>query len=122
MTRDETVDEVVRRLVAHYQPERIYLFGSSARGDARPESDLDFLVVLPDETHRERFLDGKIYERLWDIPLAVDIIPFHHRTFQERTNWLMSLPAIVQREGKLEYDAAAVSKAGGNSMACGCGR
>jgi predicted nucleotidyltransferase len=114
MTRDEIVDEVVRRLVEHYQPERIYLFGSSARGDARPESDLDFLVVLPDETPRERFLDGKIYERLWDIPLAVDIVPFHHRAFQERTNWLMSLPAIVQREGKLEYDAAAVSNSRGD--------
>jgi predicted nucleotidyltransferase len=114
MTRGETVDEVVRRLVEHYQPERIYLFGSSARGDARPESDLDFLVVLPDETPREKFLDGTIYERLWDIPLAVDIVPFHHRTFQERTNWLMSLPAIVQREGRLEYDAAAVSHSRGD--------
>ncbi len=114
MTRDETVDEVVRRLVEHYQPERIYLFGSSARGDARPESDLDFLVVLPDETPREKFLDGKIYERLWDIPVAVDIVPFHRRTFQERTNWLMSLPAIVQREGKLEYAAGVVSNSRGD--------
>ena len=66
MTRAETVDEVVRRLVEYYQPERICLFGSSARGDTRPESDLDFLVVLPDETPLERFFDGKIYERLWD--------------------------------------------------------
>ena len=34
--------------VDHYRPERIYVFASSARGDAKPSSDLDFLVVLPD--------------------------------------------------------------------------
>lgn len=36
--------EVLKRLVAAYQPERIYLFGSVARGDADRDSDYDFLV------------------------------------------------------------------------------
>jgi predicted nucleotidyltransferase len=107
MTRDDTVVEVVRRLVEHYRPERIYLFGSSARGDARPDSDLDFLVVLPDDTTRERLFDGSVYERLWNIPLAVDVVPLRRRTFEERSGWLMSLPAIALREGRLEYEAAA---------------
>lgn len=92
---EDTVNEVVRRLVEHYRPERIYLFGSSARGETRPDSDLDFLVVLPDDTPRSAFFDGAIYQRLWDI--------------QERAGWIMSLPAIALREGKLEYDASAVS-------------
>jgi predicted nucleotidyltransferase len=99
MTREDAVGEVVRRLVEHYRPERIYLFGSSARGDASSESDLDFLVVLPDNAPRETFFDGRIYERLWDIPLAIDIVPFRHKTFEERSGWLMSLPAIALREG-----------------------
>jgi predicted nucleotidyltransferase len=109
MTREDAVGEVVRRLVEYYQPERIYLFGSSARGDASSESDLDFLVVLPDNTPREAFFNGRIYERLWDIPLAVDIVPFRRKAFEERSGWLMSLPAIALSEGKLKYDAAAVS-------------
>ena len=37
--------ETIRRLVAAYRPERIYLFGSRARGDAGPDSDYDLLVV-----------------------------------------------------------------------------
>ena len=74
MTRDETVREVVRRLVEHYRPERVYLFGSTARGSSRADSDLDFLVVLPDDASREMRFDGGIYQRLWDIPLAVDIV------------------------------------------------
>jgi predicted nucleotidyltransferase len=64
VTRDDTVSEVVRRLVEHYRPERIYLIGSSARGDARPDSDLDFLVVLPEDAPREILFDGSVYERL----------------------------------------------------------
>ena len=101
MTRNEAVGEVVKRLVDHYRPERIYLFGSTARGEARAGSDLDFLVVLPDDTPRAALFDGTVYERLWGIPLAVDVIPFRRSEFEERSGWLMSLPAIALREGKL---------------------
>jgi len=41
-------DTVVRQIVMHFpEVERIILFGSRARGDARPDSDWDFLVVMP---------------------------------------------------------------------------
>ncbi len=39
--------EIVRRLVDTYRPIAIYLFGSRARGDNRPSSDYDLLLVLP---------------------------------------------------------------------------
>jgi predicted nucleotidyltransferase len=39
--QDAFINEVVRRLVDLYQPERVYLFGSAARGDSGPDSDLD---------------------------------------------------------------------------------
>ena len=47
MTRDEAIASITGRLVEYYQPERIYLFGSEARGEAGPDSDLDFCVVVP---------------------------------------------------------------------------
>ena len=40
---DPRIAEMVRRLVEVYQPVRIYLFGSAARGDAGPDSDYDFI-------------------------------------------------------------------------------
>ena len=39
------LEEVVRRVVSVAEPERIILFGSAARGEVRPDSDLDLLVV-----------------------------------------------------------------------------
>ncbi len=109
MSREATIREIVRRLVENYQPERVYLIGSAARGQDRPDSDLDFLVVLPDDAPREKVVGAKIYQRLRGIPAAVDVIPFRRSTFEARSNWLMSLPAIALREGRLEYDAAAVA-------------
>src|SRR5204863_6693690 len=40
------IDEMVRRIADRFQPERIILFGSQARGTARPDSDVDLLIVL----------------------------------------------------------------------------
>ncbi len=110
MTREDAIREIVRRLVEYYQPERVYLIGSAARGEDRPESDLDFVVVLPDDAPREKVIGGQIHRRLRGLPPAVDVIPFRRSTFEARANWLMSLPAIALREGKLEYEATAVSR------------
>jgi len=46
--------EVVQRLIEACAPERVYLFGSSAREDAGPDSDYDILLVVPDDATPER--------------------------------------------------------------------
>ncbi|NIQ85536.1 MAG: nucleotidyltransferase domain-containing protein, partial [Acidobacteria bacterium] len=51
---DPLLADVVRRLVDAYAPERIYLFGSSARGEAGPDSDYDLLLIVPDDAAPER--------------------------------------------------------------------
>jgi predicted nucleotidyltransferase len=53
--RDEILlKEVVSRIRQASNPLRVILFGSAARGDAGPDSDLDILVVVPNGTHRRR--------------------------------------------------------------------
>jgi len=60
------VEHLVRQIVVAVRPLRVVLFGSAARGEMGPESDLDLLVVMPDGTHRRktaqllyRTLDGR---------------------------------------------------------------
>ena len=106
MTRQEAIQEVTRRLVEFYQPVRVYLFGSEARGEAGPDSDLDFLVVLPDATPREVFRGAGIYAALSEIPYPVEVIPWRQTDFEGRAAYVVSsLPATVTREGKLLYDS-----------------
>ena len=105
MTREEAIRSATEILARCYSPERIYLIGSSARGETRPDSDLDFVVVLPDEAPRELLWSAGAHQQLWEIPFGIDIVPFRRSTFERRSGWLMSLPAIALREGRLVYES-----------------
>ena len=95
----------VRRLVEAYQPERIYLFGSVARGDTGPDSDYDLLVIVPDDAPPERRDGGLAYRALWGVGTAVDAVVCTSRWFHARTHLKASLPGTVLREGKLLHAA-----------------
>jgi predicted nucleotidyltransferase len=93
--------------VEFYRPVRIYLFGSEARGESGPDSDLDFLVVVPDDAPKDQLRGA--YSLLRDIREAVDVIPWRQTDFDGRAAYVRaSLPATVIREGKLLYDAQRV--------------
>lgn len=95
--------EIVSRLVEAYEPERIYLFGSEARGDAGPDSDFDLLVVVPNEAPPEMKRSRLAYERLWGTGVAADVLVWTKESFDSRLHLRASLPATVLREGKLLY-------------------
>jgi predicted nucleotidyltransferase len=95
--------EIVSRLVEAYEPERIYLFGSEARGDAGPDSDFDLLVVVPNEAPPEMKRSRLAYERLWGTGVAADVLVWTKESFDSRLHLRASLPATVMREGKLLY-------------------
>ena len=44
---NKTIARMVRRIIKRFDPERVILFGSHARGEAGPDSDIDLLVVMP---------------------------------------------------------------------------
>ncbi len=69
----EILDETVRRILSVVKPRRIILFGSAARGNMRPSSDLDLLVVMPDGIHRRKTA-VEIYKVLRGIGLPKDVI------------------------------------------------
>jgi predicted nucleotidyltransferase len=97
--------ELVRRLVTLYHPQRIYLFGSVARGDADPDSDYDVMVVVPDDTPSEQRQSRLAYDALWGTGIAADILVWTASQFDSRSHVPSSLPATILREGKL-LDAA----------------
>jgi uncharacterized protein len=110
MTREEAIQEITRRLVEFYHPERIYLFGSAARGDYGPDSDLDFCVVVPDDTPDEILRSGAIYNRLRGMGFPRDVVPWRKSEFEPRAAFVVaSLPATVMREGILLYDSTPVA-------------
>jgi uncharacterized protein len=74
MTPDSAkLDDLVRRIVEAAHPERVLLFGSTARGETGRNSDIDVLVVMPDGTHR-RHTAQRIYRNLIGFGLPVDVV------------------------------------------------
>lgn len=102
---DARLAEIVRRLVQAYAPERIYLFGSHARGDAGADSDYDLLVVVADDAPLERKRSRLAYVALRGTGTAADVLVCTRRYFEERLPLRASLPATIAREGKLLYAA-----------------
>jgi uncharacterized protein len=107
--KQAAIDEITRRLIEYYKPLRIYLFGSEARGEAGPDSDLDFCVVLPDDAPRSLYGPG-VYQALWGVGTAADVVRYPLTDFESRAAHVVSsLPAAVKREGRLLYDAGRVA-------------
>ncbi|MYD95458.1 MAG: nucleotidyltransferase domain-containing protein [Chloroflexi bacterium] len=98
------VQEVVRRIVEVAQPEKIILFGSAARGEMEPHSDLDILVVKSGADHWS--LSGRIRRALRGVNAAVDLVvatPENIERYKD-SHPLVYKPAL--REGRVVYDAA----------------
>ena len=109
MTQAQAIAEITRRLVDYFHPQRIYLFGSAARGDGGPDSDLDFCVVLPDDAPQALYRPG-VHRVLWDVATAADVVRWPASDFDNRAASVKaSLPATILREGKVLYDARTVA-------------
>ena len=97
--------EIVRRLVQAYEPDRIYLFGSKARGDAGLDSDYDLLLVVPDNAPLARRRSRLAYEVLRGTGTAADVLVCTRNYFESRLHLKASLPTTIIREGKLLHAA-----------------
>ena len=99
----ETLDQIIQRVVAVAQPEKIILFGSAARGEMGPHSDVDLLVVKS-QAHRLE-LTGRIYRSLHGVGEAVDVVVVTPEDIERygESHFLVIAPAL--KEGKVVYAA-----------------
>lgn len=105
LQHDQVLAEILRRLVKAYAPERVYLFGSKARGTVGADSDYDLLLVVADDAPPERRGSSLAYEVLWGTGTAADVLVCTRTYFDSRLHVAASLPATVIREGKLIHAA-----------------
>jgi predicted nucleotidyltransferase len=96
------IQEMVDRIVKRFDPEKIILFGSHARGDAGPDSDVDLLVVMPlAGSKRDKMVE--IGVALHDIPLPKDIIVTTPEDFEWRKEIVGTIERPAVQEGKVLY-------------------
>jgi uncharacterized protein len=103
-TEDEALDGLVARLIAKLDPQSIWLFGSRARGDHRPDSDFDLVVVARPgqdwaDDYERAYLAGSGTE------LSRDIIPYDPDIFKVAQKLNTSFATRVVSEGREVYRA-----------------
>lgn len=97
--------EVVERIKRQFDPLRIILFGSWARGDARPDSDLDLLVVLP-HVENKRHAAIEVLRALNGLPISKDVVVTTPEEIAARGNVIGQVLRPALREGKVIYERA----------------
>ncbi len=100
--RQDVLDQIVQRIVEVAQPEKIILFGSAAKGEMGPDSDVD-LLVIKSNVHRRR-LSQTIYRNLYGIGQAVDVVVV---TPEDVERYKDSFALVIEpalREGKVIYE------------------
>jgi predicted nucleotidyltransferase len=105
---DPTLKLMVDRIVHNHHPEKIILFGSRARGDAKPGSDYDLLIVA-DVSGNPRQFRREIYHSLYELrlPVGKDIVVATPEDIQRTSGLMGSILTPAIHEGQLLYDRAA---------------
>ena len=99
----EAIDEVVRQIAEKFHPQKIILFGSYARGNPRPESDVDILVVM--DTELKESQQSLQIRRHLNLFFGLDIILYTTKRLKERIAMGDSFVQDILEEGKVMYEA-----------------
>jgi predicted nucleotidyltransferase len=99
----ELLADIVRRIVVVADPLKIILFGSHARGEARPTSDLDLLVIAESDLPRYR-RSPPLYLALSKIMIPMDISVYTPAEVEEWSSARRAFVTTAIREGKVLYE------------------
>jgi predicted nucleotidyltransferase len=103
VSQPECLSEAIQRIAQRFDPLRIILFGSWARGEARPDSDMDLLVVLP-RVENKRRAAVEILRALNGLPVSKDVVVTTPEEIAARGNVIGNVLRPALREGKVVYE------------------
>ncbi len=103
-TTGDVPEELLRAVVEYFDPQRVILFGSRARGDGGEDGDIDLLVVVDDDTPAEKLS----WDALWRVRNgcvgALDLMACRSSTLSRRARAIGSFAHTLLREGKVVYE------------------
>jgi predicted nucleotidyltransferase len=104
---DQILQEMVQAIIREVDPEKIILFGSQAQGPARPDSDLDLLIVEREgfgEKRSRREELARIRRALSEFFIAKDILVFSQEEVARWRNSINHIIATSLRDGRILYE------------------
>jgi UTP:GlnB (protein PII) uridylyltransferase len=115
------LQSMVALIVDEVQPERVVLFGSHARGEAREDSDVDLLIIErePFGPGRSRNREaGRLFRRLAGFGIAKDLLLYSRDEVERFAASNNHVVAHALKEGRLVYEQpCAIDRPGGAARA-----
>lgn len=102
---EQILRAMVERIEGIARPERVILFGSRARGDARDNSDFDLLVIAESDEPRYR-RSAPLYAALADVPVEADVLVYTPAEVREWSGVPQAFVTTAIREGQVLYERA----------------
>lgn len=100
---EDQIHEVVGRIVAGVDPDKVILFGSYAYGKPNRDSDLDLLIIK--ETDKPRYKRGReVRKHLRGMKIPLDIVVYTQEEIREFAEVETSFIAQVVKEGRVLYE------------------
>lgn len=103
---EAAIEEIVRRIVAQFDPQKVIVFGSVARRQAGPDSDVDLLVVMLVHGSRRKAAI-EIDRELIGIAVPADVIVVTPEELERDANQIGTTLEPALREGRVLYERAA---------------
>ena len=100
----EVIEQLMARIIELVQPLRIILFGSAARGEMGPDSDIDVLVVMPDGVHRRQTAQF-LYRQIRGLGVPFDILVATPDDLERHRDNIGLIYHSILREGREVYAA-----------------
>lgn len=100
---DAYVDNIVKSITAAVPAKHIYIFGSYARGEERPDSDVDIYIVTDGNERRFKYMSDARWALL-PLTQSMDVLCNSAEQFAARKNDLSCIEYIISREGVLIYE------------------
>lgn len=105
---ENLLQEMTRRLVETFHPERIYLFGSRAWGTPGPDSDVDLMVIVDKSDERPARRDARGLTALSGILVPTDVIVQTREEFGRFLGVPAALETRIVDQGRLLYDSQTI--------------
>lgn len=96
--------QMAEEIRAEIPEAEVRLFGSHARGDARPSSDVDLMIIVTDEWYdQHNWFEtlGLLWRKLAHHRVPIDLLLYPRSKVEERRHWLSHVIALAHREGRV---------------------
>ena len=101
--------ELLSRVVDYFHPRRVLLFGSRARGESGPDSDIDLLVILDDDAPADKLTLRAGWESRRGYDHPVDVVPVRDAVYRRRAKIAGTLAYEAEIDGIAVYERAGIA-------------